>query len=214
MSVRVQKFSIENHQTLLSLVDCYRRVFAGEPWHEWKKCPQCNKQWGIIDSLDICPNCDHNTVDFWPPEQVKREVEEQLSRPHCSSYVAMEHERVVGFCWGYSITPNELEKELGLPGLSQSLKQYFPGITDFAYQDEIGVDCDYRQQGFAREMFRQRLHDFRNNDIAVGVVRAKTMPPSVTYPWYARLGYSVVGSYNDIDARIVMAICFQNLNGL
>ena len=37
----------------------------------------------------------------------------------------------------------------------------------------------------------------------MGVVRTRMLPePSVTYNWYTRIGYKVVGRYPDVDGRV------------
>jgi len=117
----------------------------------------------------------------------------------------MHNETVVGFCWGFPITPEKLELKLGLPALAERIRAKFD-VDSVAYQDEIGVLPEYRSQGIASAMFKKRHQDFRDQSLEIGVVRTKRMPPSVTYDWFTkRLQYETLASYEAGDGRVVLA---------
>ena len=90
-----------NHLLTTKLVECYRDVFADEPWHEWLKCPQCNKYWGIKDRALLASmkfqHCRKTLVDFWPREQVISDLYHEIT-PSSSCWLAVNEEVVVGFC--------------------------------------------------------------------------------------------------------------------
>jgi hypothetical protein len=95
---------------------------------------------------------------------------------------------------------------LGTVGLAQNILATFGEQKAVAYQDELGVNKAYRGQKLAKVLFLRRLEDFHQAGLTVGVIRTKTIPPSVTYLWYTqKLSYRLVAEYNDADGRVVLA---------
>jgi hypothetical protein len=94
------------------LVECYRSIFMDTPWHEWLKCPKCEKYWGVKDSEDLVLNkflhCDTPLIDFWPREKVIYDIYHEITK-EASCWLAMNNSMVIGFCWGYPIVTTELE---------------------------------------------------------------------------------------------------------
>lgn len=195
-------------QWLDPLISCYRDVFAGPPWDEWLFCPTCRQKWGIEQKVKVenlgYGHCGKNMEEFWPKTVVENDLRHEITK-ESSCWLVVDEDQVVGFCWGYPITTDSLEKKLVLPGLSKKLRQYYPGIDLVAYQDDLGVRSEYRHRGLAKMMFLSRLEDFRAQGLTVGVVRTKTNPPSVTNLWFSRLGYETVAQYHDADGRVVLA---------
>jgi GNAT superfamily N-acetyltransferase len=193
---------------LTELVDCYRRVFATPPWNEWKLCSACETKWGSEqrDELEAIGfvHCDQPVQDFWPVDVVSADVRREVSR-EASCWVAWHGRSIVGFCWGYPITPSALAEKLGLSDLATVIKTEFGEHEVVAYQDELGVDQRYRGRGIAHALFDLRLQDFRKAGLHVGVVRTMTNPPTVTYQWFTRIGYHTIASYNDADGKVVLA---------
>lgn len=192
------------------LARCYQEVFAGYPWNEYKKCPSCNTKWGKEDFPDSlqCPKCESapNLVDFWSEEEIIKDFKKQLESPSGVLYIALNSKNeITGFSSGYETTPEELEEHLQLTDLAKWLRNYFPNGVHFAYQDEIGVLDSYRGQKIATELFKKRLEDFKASGLDITVLRTKTMPPTITFKWYPRLGYSVIQCYHDDDCRVIMA---------
>ena len=200
---------------LSGVVACYQNIFAEQPWNEWKKCVVCNKKWGSDDSEEIISlnsiHCDQSLVDFWPEEIVVIDLLKEINQ-EASSWIVLDQEKVVGFCWGYPISPEDLEIKLELPGLANNIKTYSEDCDKVAYQDELGLLSEYRNKGIAKNLVKARLNDFRDQSLNVGVLRTKTNPPTVTYLWYQKLGYQVIAEYNDDDQRVILANSFDCLH--
>jgi len=188
------------------LVECYRDVFADGPWHEWLKCPACQKYWGIRDRDILAAqkfrHCDTPLVDFWPRAQVVSDLYHEIT-PETSCWLALDDNLVIGFCWGYPTTINELEKKLGL-SLGSKAACSDPGVI--AYQDEVGVIPAYRKNKIAKTMVARRLEDFLAQGLRLGIVRTRRSPePSETFLWYTeKLGYKIIVEYPDDDGRVIL----------
>lgn len=207
--VRLVRYNPHHDEGLTDgLIECYREVFGEEPWNEWKKCSVCGKKWGkqeMPQADGVFSHCGQRVVDFWPTEVVRSDLLHEIT-VDASCRLALEGERVVGFCWGYPISPEELGKKLEIGGLANALTRMFGELQVVAYQDELGVLKEFRGQKLAKDLFRRRLDDFRERGFDVGVIRTKTNPPSVTYLWFTKkLGYQLVAEYNDADGRVVLA---------
>lgn len=201
--------SLKQDESLLpQLIECYREVFSTSPWYEWKTCTKCGKKWGLehVDELAAHQHrcCNQEVVDFWPTEVVARDIRKELSMPFATCWLAMDGEKVIGFSWGYALTPTELDTKLGIScGIT--------GTDLLAYQDEIGVSTSYRGRHIASTLFRYRLRDFLSHGLRTGVMRTKTLPPSVTYLWFRNLGYRTTSSYDDADGRVIMVCDLHTL---
>lgn len=189
------------------VVECYRQVFADEPWHEWLQCPVCKEHWGItrrelLQSWSF-RHCGADLVDFWTKDRVATDLLHEIT-PEASCWIALRGEQVIGFCWGYPITIEDLELKLGirLEGLPPQCSR----STRIAYQDELGVVGEYRGAKLAKQLFVRRLEDFCAQGLEYGVVRTRRAPePSVTYLWFTeKLGYKVIGEYPVTDGRVVL----------
>lgn len=202
------RYSPHNNDDAITtqLVECYRDVFADEPWHEWLKCSTCQRYWGTKDRELLVSykfsHCDTPLVDFWTREQVTYDLYHEIT-PEASCWLAIDTDKVVGFCWGYPITIHTLEEKLGVP-FNDTLG-YDPSSL-VTYQDEVGVLSNYRGRKIAKTMFRHRLNDFLEQGLEVGIVRTKQYPePSQTFLWYTnKLGYEIVANYPDNDGRVVL----------
>ncbi len=202
-----------DHELTAQLVECYRDVFADGPWHEWLKCPQCQKCWGTKDRGILASNkflhCNVPLVDFWSREQVVSDLHHEIT-PEASCWLAISNASVVGFCWGYPITIMDLEAKLGV---SLSVKLTCEITELVAYQDEAGVLSAYRGRKIAKGMVARRLDDFLAQGLRIGVVRTRQNPePSETFLWYTnKLGYQILAHYPGDDGRVVLG---RKLDGL
>lgn len=213
-SVSLVRYSPHNNHTRTAqLVECYRDVFADGPWHEWLKCPQCQKYWGTKDRGILASykfrHCNTPLVDFWPREQVISDLYHEIT-PEASCWLAMDNDGVIGFCWGYPITISNLETKLGV---SFSVKLGCESSNPIAYQDEVGVLSSYRGRKIAKAMVARRLDDFLAQGLQVGIVRTRQSPePSETFLWYTRkLRYKILATYPGDDGRVVLG---RELSGL
>lgn len=136
---------------------------------------------------------------FWSVEQILADMRHEIT-PAASCWISRAGESVTGFCWGYPVSLRDLETKLGV-----SLLGTVPDSERIAYQDELGVLQEYRNNSVARTLFRLRLEDFLRQGLTYGIVRTLALPqPSVTYLWFTqKLGYEVLVSYPD-DGRVVL----------
>jgi GNAT superfamily N-acetyltransferase len=201
---------VDDGSLTAQFIECYREVFADGPWHEWMKCPVCQKYWGKKDAGLLAQmkfrHCDNPLVDFWPRDQVMIDLEHELD-PEASCWLALDDSQVVGFCFGYPIQAEKLEAKLGV-----SLGR----VDVVAYQDDVGVLASYRDQKIAKAMVARRLDDFLNQGLEFGVVRTRQTPePSVTFNWYTeKLGYEVIARYPEGDGRVILGRKLQGLREL
>jgi hypothetical protein len=201
------------HLVTAQLVECYRDVFADEPWHEWLKCPRCQEYWGVKDRALLAKNnfrhCSTPLVDFWAREQVIDDLNHEIT-PESSCWLAIVDNKVIGFCWGYPIIKSQLETKLGI---TFNNKLECKDNELMAYQDELGVVFNYRKQKRAKAMFVNRLNDFIVRGLKIGIVRTRQRPsPSDTFLWYTKkLGYKIIASYPKNDGRVILG---RNLNDL
>ncbi|MBN1779372.1 MAG: GNAT family N-acetyltransferase [Candidatus Buchananbacteria bacterium] len=210
-----------NHETAEcgltnQLVECYRQVFATEPWNEWLKCPNCQRYWGIADKPFLTKigfqHCRTPLVEFWPADQVLADIKHEITNDS-SCWLALAEQIVVGFCWGYPIQTDPLIKKLGID-LDLADNQIGNGLI--AYQDEVGVIADWRGQKIAKVLVRNRLDDFLARGLKFGLVRTRMGPtPSITYLWYTKkLEFKTLAQYPGDDGRVILGRELQGLRKL
>ncbi len=199
------------------VINCYRNVFGGEPWNEWKRCQKCDRKFGIEQLADGKTHCcNMPLVDFWPKEVVQRDIFNEISGDaSCWLSVVKENDNVVdvvGFSWGYPITPKNLEDMVKFSGIVDIITDIFGHMECVAYQDEIGLATKYRGQKIGRAMQLLTHQDYTKQGLGVVVARTKTNPPTVAYHWYKKAGMDVIGEYGDEDGRVIMAGRTNNLS--
>lgn len=92
--------------------------------------------------------------DFWQPEKVLEEMQQQLALPEASGLLATSSdETVVGFTWGYRVSLEELGRLSGGCSFSQLL-----GGKIF-YIDELGVANSWRHHGLGHLLTRGLLSE-------------------------------------------------------
>lgn len=199
----------------VQLIECYRDVFAVEPWHEWLKCPVCEKYWGKKDAELLVSmkfqHCDTPLVDFWPRDKVVSDFCDEVTS-EASCWLTLDGDKVIGLCLGYPITVADLEKKLGLQFAAQIDYQ---GSDIVAYQDDILVDAAYRKLGYAKKMVQIRNEDFLLRGLKHGIARTRQSPePSVTFKWFVAMGYKIIARYPDDDGRVIQARSLAGLKEL
>lgn len=207
MTVELVRFD-RNCDLLSSLVTCYRQVFAGEPWNEWKRCSLCGQKfgWGARRELkgQKYIHCGQKLIDFWPRQKIAEDIQNETSA-QASFWLAVIGRRVVGFCWGYRISIEVLSQKLKLACLEASFKQNFKYSGDVGYLDDMGLLEKYRGRGWAGKMHDLMLRDFRGWQLPAILARTKTIPPTIVYKWFPAIGYQTVAEYNDSDGRVILA---------
>jgi GNAT superfamily N-acetyltransferase len=197
----------DNAELITKLALCYQEVFSTLPWGEWKKCPVCEKKWGLEEKEELSminfSHCNESVIDFWPYKEVISDIQKEVTK-YSSCWVILYENNVIGFTWGYPINTLELEKKLQINDLSKKIQQFFGQINVVAYKDEIGIKKEFRGQGIAQELFQRRINDFREMGLEVVLSRTKKNPPAITYLWYTKLGFKEIAHYNDVDERVVL----------
>ncbi len=207
-AITVERFTVaQNNGRLDQLVECYRAVFAGHPWNEWRVCPVCRKKWGISERQLLGDSFEHCGVlvnDYWPASKVLSDIRHEITEK-ASCWVTILNNNVIGFCWGYPTPLAGFDEKLGLPGAAHAIRSAFGDAELVAYQDELGVLEAYRGRGLAKAMYLARRQDFLSQGLTIGTVRTKRTPPSVTYSWFVNKGYKVVAEYHDADDKVILA---------
>lgn len=217
--VSLEPFLLGRHdaRTLAGLVECYRDVFAEPPWNEWLACSVagCGASWGTTDAPELAAaryaHCGQPVADYWPRATVVGELLAALGHG-AVCWIAIERsatgaERVVGFTWGSPLASAWPEFE---PELQESLRRAFgEGVAEdptIVYQTEVGVIATHRNRGLARRLTERRNRDFLERGFRVGVTKVRETPePSVTFRWYAKLGFRVVHRFPSDNGRVVLA---------
>ena len=208
MSIHFVKFNPgDNPDHLAQLVECFRNVFAEPPWNELLKCPACNQYWGTKHLSVLTEtgysHCGAPLVDYWSRSSVLHDIHHEVTN-EASCWLAICHDQVIGFTWGYPIRIDALAEKLKVPLNVLSFGLTADSIV--VYQDEVGIVSEYRKRGISKELVKRRNRDLCINGAHIGVVRTRKDPePSVTYTWYQRLGYQIVAEYPPGDGRVVMA---------
>ncbi len=211
-AVRIFQLTEANLQHYLKdLVSCYRRVFGGEDWREWKLCPSGHKfSFSKSADLDFCPVCGQKLSYYWPAETVEKNILYDFYLPQSVFVIAVDgQDRVIGFTWGYAMDkvaarekfdghlPNNLIKLLG--------KQKY-----FWYQNEIGVAEEYRHLGLASRLYKMRMSlVLEKYDCQYFLIRSH--PQAKTYHWYQqKIGYRFLSKYYRPDIREWRYILYAN----
>lgn len=205
---------------------CYQRVFGTDrAWNEGRICNACSRpgaprKWNLANAPETCPDCQGALEDFWPVTQIISDMRAELARPDAVCAVLRTGGEIIGCCWGFSATSEELDEHLnhGLPdairapNIAHNLRHMYPGVARFAYQDEIFILPKYQRQGLGKRLFAARHEGFVERGLAVYVMRTKRNPPSTSYMWFRDgWGYRDVSEYPDQDERIILAHSFEEV---
>ncbi|KKP69887.1 hypothetical protein A2X44_01615 [candidate division CPR3 bacterium GWF2_35_18] len=168
-NITIRPFTWED---LTPLAQCYARgrIWADEPWNEWKKCPQCptdKNNFGISFKGKSCPYCGKELIPFWDVSTVENDIKTQLGKPFAKGFLACKNNQILGFTWGYPVTINIQiiipDLELTIP-IGSSLINTQIHIPMYAgkvgYIDEVGVRSDFRRQGIAEALTLEVLCHF------------------------------------------------------
>ena len=169
---------------------------GGDDWKEWKFCSAGHKfSFCESEHLDMCPVCDRELRFYWPVEQVRQDILNDLNSPQSVFVIAVdEQNKVVGFTWGYAMDKDSAKKKFD-GHLPYKLSALLKKEKYFWYQDEIGVAESYRNQGLATRLYKKRmslvLARYKHNHFII-----RTQPTAKTYSWYQyKIGYRVLAKY-------------------
>jgi len=209
-------------------IRAYQDVFSAEPWYEQYRCVACVHNQGqdlqypyylagscirLLPPDGICPACGNRLQPFWPGERVLADMKHQLKQPSASGTVLALGEQIVGFCLGFCMDPDLLEKHLKLPGLVRQI-QVVRDLHNIAYLSDIAVIPSHRRRGLAKVLFNIRNDSMAHSRPDALVFRSR--PDAITYKWYTReFGFTVIDRYNrvfDSDVREVLILPNPPLN--
>lgn len=197
---------------------CYQQTYGLDPaWSEGRKCEYCStpkqvRKWNLRTAPDACDTCGRPTKEFWPIPGIIGDMRAEMQRPDAVFVVARMGVEIIGGCWGFSASPEELEEHLNhgvadeaqVRGVADYLRAMH--VSRVAYQDEIFVKPGMQGLGIGRKLFLQRYRGFRDRGLDHFMLRTKMNPPSNSYLWFgARWRYAIVGRYPDADQRVVLA---------
>lgn len=171
---------------LIPLAKCYARgrIWADEPWNEWKKCPQCptdKNNFGITFQGRTCPICGSKLIFFWNIESVSQDIQTQLSLPQTAGFLALKDDEIVGFTWGYpveikiTISVSTLDLTIPVnsnlaPCLPSDEREFLKGYT-VGYIDEVGVRPAFRGKGIGASLTWEIVEYFRSLDLSLAFLR-------------------------------------------
>jgi ribosomal protein S18 acetylase RimI-like enzyme len=199
-----------------ALALAYQTVYASEPWSEWKKCPQCNKNWGIEKEQEIAAmkfrHCDTQIEDYWPTNDLLADFASLSTKPEFTASIAYDTEKgkVIGFCWGHQVFKEELDSKLELPGIGERVSNLTVDSKPLIYLSDIAVDGKYREQGIAKKL----ISDFFDQNAHHSLMLTRTKAgsnPSVSNAWFYRLGFELLATYDDRKGREIQVADIQAL---
>lgn len=208
------------------IAECYRNVFGTDStWNEGKKCSHCSTpqhttKFNLNEAPTHCHHCGQALADFWPIENIISDMKRELALPDAvCSYAKHWNGAVIGACWGFSLTAEEMEDHINHDlnpaihiSIAERLKSMYPHAERFAYQDEAFVQPAWQQQGIAKNLFALRHRHFVERGLDTYVIRTKMNPPAKTFLWYHdKWGYEIIGRFSDDEQRVVLAQRFENI---
>ena len=171
------------------LVNVYQSAFAEPPWNEFKKCVECETEYGIEEVKELekleewnCKKCDTKNptlVPYWTEEDIREDLEFAFSQQNPIVLVAEEKGELVGFTWGYTLP---IEKFPFLDGVCRE---------DVIYMDEVAVSGNKRRQGIGTklvEAFMAQLPD--------GCILRTDQRNVASAGLFAKTGFTSTGIYD------------------
>lgn len=219
-TISIHRYTLDkNEEPSPEIVRAYKRIFAEPPWEEYKRCPVCTNT--VVYSRTMAAatfgkcSCGKELVDFWSDESIGASIRDNLSL-NGSCHLLRINGELVGLAFGCEKSAERLETDLLFPGLRDALHTAFGSKCRFAYQDDIIIFSKYRGRGLGKALFQARHADFTQSGLQAGVTRVMSLPPIVIYQWYIKIGYSVIGRYNESPdrGRVILARSFTNLEHL
>jgi hypothetical protein len=129
-------------------------------------------------------------VGEWTVDGVVADITNQLGKKGAIGFVALDSGKVVGCIFGYPMNQVELSADL-------VINVSIGGM----YLDETCVAPAYHGQQIG-----SNLYQLWSKKVGRKVVIARTMtnPPTIVYPWFLKMGYTVIAKYNDEKGRVVL----------
>ncbi len=145
---------------LKQLINVYKSAFAEPPWDEYKKCPECGINYGLLEvnqSSLYCKKCNKkiNFIEFWSSEDIEKDLEFALSQQNSIVLVAENTDGLEGFSWGYQIPFDKF------PFLTCKIN------SESNYMDEIAVRGNKRKRGIGLRLCKEYINKVRAPEIVL-----------------------------------------------
>jgi ribosomal protein S18 acetylase RimI-like enzyme len=181
--VNIESFSKENPPTPTQVVQTatlYAQVFAGYPWFEVNRCPNCESYYDQGSSAgDSCTKCDGGIIGpAYPLDKTVTDIVEALDKPGASMFLAEFSGQIVGFAWTNLRDTDEYLKRFRSmsPEIGQEVASVLSRDHDLYSLAEIGVAQDMRGRGIGKELFiRQVASGLKYNLIQTAWTRHDTI---------------------------------------
>ena len=125
------------------VAEVYAKVFAGWPWFEVSKGPECGKFYGPDFEVGAACPCGCGALqEAYPKEETVNYIFKELSRPLLNAFIYLFNQKVGGFGWGYQISGKEFVERKYNYDLAETRKVFFPIFEAndlFFYISEVGV---------------------------------------------------------------------------
>ncbi len=194
------------------LAKLYQNVYGAAPWSEYKKVIDSTgaiiKSWGFEDSAELeTYNGVYQgmkIVDYWDFEELKKFFVAISQKKLFSGVIACSKvDEIVGFVWAFEYALDEIDSTMGVENLSKILDNF---EAPYVYCADIGIDQNYRMQGYAKEMFALQNAILKEKNVGSFYTRTKGGEnPSVTHLWWEKAGIPVVYHYYDERQRVIRA---------
>jgi len=188
MNIKESEQKVEIQREALSiLASLYGEVFGAPPWNEVWRCQQCDRFYGpgfVAGQLSPC--CQKTLVTAYPIEETSRYIEEELKKPLARLVLGFsQNDQLVSFAWGYQVEDACYLARKKWPQSTATQTEVVKAITQFQrpelpsyYISEVGVNFDFRGNGFGTETTR-RLLEYANEN-RLPVVLRTTLASSMT----------------------------------
>lgn len=137
---------------IMGIAKAYQQTFAGYPWFEGYKCPECGEGFPLTHTEKTCTKCSSPgkpvlLIDYWLTDTIISDFNREMTKHGAICIVAKLDEKIIGFTWGYNVQSNlELDSHLDAPDLHQRHRgEYF-------YLDEVAVVPDYQKKGIGKKL--------------------------------------------------------------
>lgn len=113
----------------------------------------------------------------WNKDEVVRDIKSQLMQPNAKIILAFYDGNIIGFTWGYQVSPTYMQKICG----SKSLNFIFKKGAVY-YVDELGVSISHRGNGIGMTLANKLLDAIpKNIDAIILRTDKKALPAREIY---------------------------------
>lgn len=182
IGAQIEKFVPE--KDLTSAAQLYAEVFAGPPWNEHTRCPNCSNFFGLESKPGLsCGNCGKELTLAYPTNETEQYILDQINRKDALAFVMKKQGDLIGFVWGflYELPYDFTKEKYRTPRMQNGIKSLLEEnkiVDTFFYFSECGVKTDQRGNKFSNILSEILLNDARRIKLPV-VLRTNCASPMV-----------------------------------